>query len=156
MSKKTIIITLIVVILIVAVGIVSYKLGENNSVEKTEDIGKNGKTTMNYTIDNEMDNHNSKYSERGVYYNTLNQPNAPHYYTIAMGEKNHGGYSIKIEKVNIDDNKNVEVIVKEDEPTSLYATMAITYPTCMIKLDKYPTTFIVKNAEGETFENINF
>lgn len=156
MNKKSIIITLIVVILIVAVGIVSYKLGENNSVEKTEDIGKNGKTTINYTIDNEMDDHNSKYSERGVYYTTFDRIDAPHYYTIAMGEKNHGGYSIKIEKVNIDDDKNVEVIVKEDEPTSLYATMAITYPTCMITLDRYPNTFVVKNAEGEIFKNINF
>lgn len=156
MNKKTVVITLIVLVIIVVASIASYELGKRNRLGKNEDLGKKDVIAINYTIDNEMDNYNSKYSERGVYYDTLNMVGAPHFYTIAMGEQSHGGYSIKIEKVNIDDNKNVEVIVKENGATSEYATMAITYPICRIELDSYPNTFVVKNAEGEIFKNINF
>ena len=113
--------------------------------------------TISYSIDNSTSNSDSKYSERGVYYNTLNQPDAPHYYTIAMGEKNTGGYSINIETVDIDTKGNVEVVVKETSPgVDSIVTMAITYPTCMLTLDKLPNSIVVKNTEGKLFKNINF
>lgn len=112
---------------------------------------------ITYSIDNNTSNSDSKYSERGVYYDTLNQPNAPHYYTIAMGEKNTGGYSINIENVNIDTEGNVEVIVEETNPDAdSIVTMAFTYPTCMVTLDKLPSSITVKNTEGKIFKNINF
>jgi hypothetical protein len=78
-------------------------------------------------------------------------------YTIAMGRQNTGGYSIKIEKVTIDKNENVVVIIKEISPKSGdIVTDALTYPTCMLTLNKSPKSIIVKNTSGEEFKHINF
>lgn len=112
-------------------------------------------TKITYSIDNKMYDYNSDYSKRGVYADTENRPNAPWYYTIAMGQRNTGGFSIEIEKVNIDENENVEIIVKEYTPDGI-VTMALTYPTCKLTLNKEPNSIVVKNTEGETYKNINF
>lgn len=110
-----------------------------------------------YTIDNNMGAYNSKYSKRGVYYDTLNSVDAPSFYIIAMGIRNTGGYSIIIDKVNIDKYNNVEVIVKETNPKSdTVVTDAITYPTCQLTLNNLPKSIIVKNTNGEIFQHINF
>ena len=114
-------------------------------------------TDINYTIDNNMSEYSSDYSERGVYYDTLDRPDAPHFYTIVMGKKSTGGYSINIENVDIDAQGNVEVTVNEIEPDiGSIVTQAFTNPTCSITLDKLPKSFVVKNTEGELFKNINF
>lgn len=113
-------------------------------------------TELTYKISNEMRS-GSRYAERGVYHDTLNTPNAPSYYFIAMGERNTGGYSIEVKEVNIDDDENVEIIVKETSPEpDMIVTMAITYPVCGVELSKSPKTIVVKNTTGETFKNINF
>lgn len=149
-------IILIIIILIVIVGMIFIvnQLGENDSVNTIDELNN---IKITYSTNNNMSSYNSKYTKRGVYYDTMNKPDAPHFYTIAMGEKNTGGYSITIKDVNIDAYGNVEVIVKEDSPKSWETvTMAFTYPTCMLELDELPNSIIVKNTDGILFKNINF
>lgn len=123
-----------------------YTCGVAGSVIITE-------TTLTYTIDNNMSISNSIYSERGFYYDTLNQPDAPSFYTIAMGAKPTGGYSIIIDKVNIDANENVEVIIKEQKPKpSDTVTQAFTYPVCKLTLNKLPKSIVIKNTDGDEFK----
>ena len=90
---------------------------------------------------------------RGYYIYTLNQTDSPYYYVIAMGEQSTGGYSISISDVKIDEENNVEVIVKETKPTGT-VTMAFTYPTCCLELKTLPNNIIIKNTEGEIFHEI--
>lgn len=112
---------------------------------------------LTYKINNEMGSNNSRYAERGVYYDTLNSPNAPSYYFIAMGKQNTGGYLIKIEKVEIDENENVKVNVSEIYPgPGTTVTMAFTYPVCCLELSKKPKSIEIKNTQGEVFNYINF
>jgi len=154
---KKILLLIIVIVIIAGIAFASYKLGENNSTKKETKTSQTISEKITYSIDNNMPKSDSKYSKRGVYYDTLNQPDSPHIYVVAMGEKSTGGYSINIETVNIDNAGNVEVIVKETSPgLDSIVTMAITYPTCMITLDKLPNSIIVKNTEGKLFKNINF
>ena len=109
-----------------------------------------------YTINNQMNSSNSKYNERGVYYDTLNHPDAPHYYTIASGLKNTGGYGIEIIHVNVTGD-DVEVIVKESLPNKEdMVTMAITYPVCQIVFDILPSNIVFKTESGEVLKHINF
>ena len=143
---KKIILIIIIPIVIVGIIFIVNQLIENDSVN-----------TIAYSINNNMSNYNSKYAKRGVYYDTMNRPDAPHFYTIAMGEKNTGGYSITIMDVNIDKYGNVEVIVQENTPSvDDIVTMAFTYPTCMLEFEELPNSIIVKNTNGILFENVNF
>lgn len=146
MKKKIIIVGIFVIIVLILVSV--YYITSQNKQETTD---------ITYSIHDNLDMYDSHYSERGVYYDTENRPNAPSYYTIAMGEKNTGGYSIEIDKVNIDSDGNVEVIVKETSPEVGGAvTMAFTYPVCRITLNKLPKSIVVENTNGEKFEKINF
>ena len=118
-------------------------------------ISSNTNEKILFTIDNSMNSYNSKYSKRGFYVDTENRPNAPWYYTIAMGMQVTGGYGIDVEDVRIDNNNNVEIIVRETvpEPGSI-VTQALTYPTCMVKFDRKPTTIIIGNTDEEIFQEI--
>jgi len=135
---------------------------ENNMYSFIYTCGALGKVTISdnsskYSIDNEMDYYDSNYSKRGIYYDTLNEPNAPSFYTIAMGSQSSGGYNISIEEVKIDEDNNVEVIVKETKPSpDEMTTEAITYPICKLTLPKHPKSIIFKSNDEKEFENINF
>lgn len=143
MNKKIVIVILIMLIAVVLIGIYIMQTKKDTS-------------KIIYTINNNMNNYDAKYSERGFYINTFKEPDSPWFYTIAMGEQNSGGYSISIEEVTVDDNDNVVVIVKESYPSTKMVTMALTYPTCMIEFSKKPNSIIIKNIEGENFENLGF
>jgi hypothetical protein len=56
------------------------------------------------------------------------------YVILSMGEKNTGGYSIEIEKVEETD-KNIIITVKEKNPApDAMVTQAITYPYTVVKI----------------------
>ncbi len=111
---------------------------------------------LTYSINNELSLYNSRYKERGIYYDTLNQPDAPSIYTIAMGERPTGGYSIEVKSVTIDDNENVVVIVEENtEDMRTAVTEAFTYPVCQVTLSHSPKSIVIKNTSGEIFKNVN-
>jgi hypothetical protein len=92
--------------------------------------------------------------KRGYYIDTLNQKNAPYYYIICMGEKNTGGYSLKIKEVNKIDDKT-EIIVEEIVPgKDEVVTMALTTPTIIVEFPTYQENIIIKNTDDEEFSEL--
>lgn len=93
-------------------------------------------------------------TKRGYYISTFNQPNAPYFYIICMGEKNTGGYSLEIKEVN-KIGEEIEIIVEEISPTkNSTVTMAVTYPTIIVEFSKYQDNIIIKNTKGEEFTKL--
>ena len=120
---------------------------------------RNDKTKLrdgvDYKINGEFTGKYLDISKRGYYIDTLNQPNAPYLYIICMGQKNTGGYSLKIKEVNSIDGKT-EIIVEEITPDKGdMVTMAITNPTIIVEFSKYQENIIIKNTEGQIFEKLN-
>lgn len=98
---------------------------------------------------------NRKKTERGYYIDTLNQPNAPYYYFITSGEKNTGGYSIKVKSMDVDNEGNAKVIViEENPPKDAIVTMAFTYPTVVIEVNKAFKSIKIENTSGIEFQEI--
>ena len=72
-----------------------------------------------------------------------------------MGQKNTGGYSLKVKEVNSIDGKT-EIIVEEIIPDKGdTVTMAITNPTIIVEFSKYQENIIIKNTKGQIFEKLN-
>lgn len=93
--------------------------------------------------------------KRGYYIDTLNQPNAPYFYIICMGEKNTGGYDLKIKEVNKLEDKT-EIIVEEIEPDAGdIVTMAFTSPTVIVEFPEYQENIVIKNTKGDIFNKLN-
>ena len=108
-----------------------------------------------YSIDGEFTGKYLDITKRGYYMDTLDEPNAPYYYIICMGEQNTGGYSLKIKEVNKVDEKT-EVIVEEVKPKKNdTVTMALTYPTIIIEFPERQKNIVIKNTKGEEFTKLN-
>ena len=142
MRKKCILILLVVFCLLLFTG-----------------CNKNDKTKLiegtDYNVKGEFTGKYLDISMRGYYIDTLNQPNAPYLYIICMGQKNTGGYSLKVKEVNSIDGKT-EIIVEEIIPDKGdMVTMAITNPTIIVEFSKYQENIIIKNTEGQIFEKLN-
>ena len=121
--------------------------------------GKDGKERLvenkDYYVNGEFTGKYLDLTKRGYYIDTLNQIDAPYFYIICMGEKSSGGYGLEIKEVNkIGDT--TEVIVKEIKPKDgSIVTMAFTYPTLMIEFPEYQSKIVIKNTDGEEFENLD-
>jgi hypothetical protein len=102
--------------------------------------------------------HNVKYldlTKRGYYIDTLNEPNAPYFYIICMGEKSTGGYSLEVKEVYRTDDGETVVIVDEKSPgKDDIVTQAFTYPTLMIEFPSYQEKITIKNMDGVKFEQL--
>lgn len=93
-------------------------------------------------------------TKRGYYIETLNQPDAPYLYIVCMGEKNTGGYNLKVKEVNIIDGKT-EIMVEEIAPREdEMVSMAFTYPTVIVEFPKYQENIIIKNTKNEVFDKL--
>ena len=93
-------------------------------------------------------------TKRGYYVSTQKRPDAPYIYIICMGEKNTGGYSLKVKEVNKVDDKT-EIIVEEIEPKkNETTTMAFTYPTIVVEFPQEQENIIIKNTEGKEFTKL--
>ena len=89
---------------------------------------------------------------RGYYIDMLDQPNSPYYVIINSGERNTGGYDIKVVDIGVQDGE-VIIIVEETSPSSNdIVTQVITYPSCAVEFDKLPENFRVINTMGEEFK----
>ncbi len=120
---------------------------------------KNDKTKLTQGVDYNVNGEfTAKYldiSKRGYYVDTLNQSNAPYLYIICMGQKNTGGYSLKVKEVNTIDKKT-EIIVEEIIPNEGdTVTMEITNPNIIVEFSKYQENIVIKNTKGETFDRLN-
>ena len=97
---------------------------------------------LRYEVINNLDN-NKTYKQRGYTYEYDNG----HKFTIAMGEKPTGGYSISIRKTKI---KKLAIIiyVSEKEPgLGEIVTEALTYPIAQIKLNAYASNIQIVNYD---------
>ena len=135
---------LVVIILVFSTIGVIIKVKENKDSEISN---------MNYVLHNDTSEYMSKYSKRGYYVDLPSESGESYYYTIAMGAKSSGGYSISITDVKIN-KKNVKVTVKESETSDMFVTQAFTYPICCLELSEYPNSIIIKNTHGERFYEI--
>lgn len=126
-----------------------------NKSDNKKEINNDSKIKLvegtDYNINEEFKGKYLDITKRGYYIDTLDQPNAPYYYIICMGEKNTGGYSLKIKEVNkIDDQ--IEVIVEEIIPSNdAIVTMAFTYPTIILEFPEYQENIIIKNTNNDVF-----
>ena len=116
-----------------------FKILENNNI-----ISK-----LEYKIINNLSSYNQKYSQKGFSYETENDSVI---YTVAMGEKTTGGYSIDVKKVKIKGNSAI-IYVREKIPGENEAvTDAFTYPIVQVKFNKFPTKITVLNYDtNETY-----
>jgi len=146
---------LILIIIFVLVSLI-FIMGKRNKNGFKKFATEGTISGISYTIHDDYNHGNYDYSKRGYYVDTLNQPNAPYYFIITMGEKNTGGYSIFITDIKIDKEKNVEVIVKETEPKpGSIVTMAFTYPACCLELNVPVNNIKIINTDGEIFNLIS-
>ena len=100
---------------------------------------------LRYEVINNLNNNNKTYEQKGYTYEYDNG----HKFTIAMGEKPTGGYSINIRKTKI---KKLDIIiyVSEKEPgIGEIVTEALTYPITQIKLNTYPSQIQIVNYDTD-------
>ncbi len=123
------------------------KKDENTKVKLEED--------NDYTIDTTYASQILDYTQRGYYIDSLNEPDAPYFYIICMGEKSTGGYGIKVKEINKKDDLT-EIIVEETSPDpGSIVTQAFTYPKVVVKFPKYQEKITIKNTNGEEFIELN-
>ena len=121
--------------------------------EKSESINLTENT--DYFIRGSFTGQYLNVKKRGYYIDTLDQPNAPYYYIICMGEKSSGGYSLKIKEIHKISNKT-EIIVEEITPgNNEVVTTALTSPTIVVEFPKYQENIIIKNTNNEEFNKLN-
>ena len=106
-------------------------------------------SNLEYEILGNTGKYNSKFKKRGYTYEIEDESVI---YTIGMGEKNTGGYSISIQKVKIKGN-SVSIYVTEKVPgMNEFVTQAFTYPIVQIKFNHLPSKVEVINYEtGDIF-----
>lgn len=76
-------------------------------------------------------------------------------YTVCMGMRSTGGYEIKIINVDVDNNDNVIVSLKEISPEpDAMVTQALTYPSTTITFNKEPKSIIFMNEDGTSYREI--
>ena len=98
---------------------------------------------IEYEIINIKDNYNMKYSTRGYLYEIENDKSI--IYTIALGEKPTGGYSIDIKKVQIRGSSVIVYISERMPGTGEIVTDALTYPIIKIKFNHIPRNIKIIN-----------
>ncbi len=136
-----------VLLLLLLVALFTFTGCSNNSKTKLVE-------NKDYYVKGEFTGKYLDIKKRGYYIDTLDEPNAPYYYIICMGEKNTGGYSLKIKEVNKNDNRT-EIIAEEIVPgKDDVVTMAFTYPTIVVEFPKYQENIIIKNTDGVEFEKL--
>ena len=101
---------------------------------------------IKYEILSNSDQYNDKFKDRGYTYEVDDKSESA-IYTIAMGEKPSGGYSIEIKKVKI--NRDTAIIyVSEKVPgKNEVVTEALTYPIVQIKFNFLPSFVEIINSE---------
>ena len=106
-------------------------------------------SNLEYEILGNTGKYNMKFKKRGYTYEIEDESVI---YTIAMGEKNTGGYSIGIQKIKIKGN-SVSIYVTEKVPgKNEFVTQAFTYPIVQVKFNHLPSKVEVINYEtGDIF-----
>ena len=111
-------------------------------------------TQISYEILNDTSQYDINYSKRGYYIEKMNDTDSV-ILTIAMGMKNTGGYSIRINSLFIYSG-HADIEVEESSPESgQIVTQAVTYPCVKVKFNKKPDTIYITNSKSyEVFEEV--
>ena len=151
-------IVLVVVIIIIICGLlVKIAIDLNKPGSSVRIAAGKINDSLTYEIYNDYHQWGFDFSKRGYYVNTYKMPDSPWYYIITMGEQSTGGFSLEISEVKIDENNNVEVIVKEKEPKRGEAvTTALTYPSICLEFNKKPNSISIVNTNGAAFKALNW
>ena len=133
----------IIFIVLVLLGIGAYTLYKENN-------------PYSYQIIEGYRSGNYDYTKKGYYIDTSGEENAPYYYIITMGSNNTSGYSLKVDTIEFDYYGNAHIVVREEAPKNNdLVSMAFTYPSLAIRVDKAFHGITVKNTDGEEYLKLN-
>ena len=134
-----------------------FAFGCTNNSKKYTPIDESGKiSNVDYKVYHGFSTQNYDLTKRGYYIETYNRVDAPYFYVICSGTRYTGGYSIEIVDLKIDEDLNVEVVVKEEEPCDdCTVTQALTYPYVVLKLSKPANSIDIKDIFENKFEKLN-
>lgn len=126
---------------------------ETDKEKESEETKETGRKGIDFVID-DMDDAVS-YKKRGIYLMINQGADMPYSLVISSGEKNTGGYGIKITDVKIDDNNHMVVTVEETSPAEdAVVIQALTYPSVKIRMSAIPESIDVYNHEGKKFSYV--
>ena len=101
---------------------------------------------IKYEILSNSDQYNDKFKDTGYTYEVDDKSESA-IYTIAMGEKPSGGYSIEIKKVKINRDTATIYISEKVPDKNEVVTEALTYPIVQIKFNFLPSFVEIINSE---------
>ncbi len=111
----------------------------------TKDDFKDNNDISYNIIDSDSYKYDENYSQRGYYVKQLKDGKVR--VTIAMGEKNTGGYNISILRVNIIDG-GAQIYIEENSPSKdSIVTEAFTYPIAQVEFNAMPEYITVQSLD---------
>ena len=95
-----------------------------------------------------------KYAKRGYMIDSENKPNTPYYYFIFSGEKPTPGYSIDVDRIDIDAEGNVTISVEEQHlpGDGRDVPQVITYPFTTVSIYPKPQSICIVDSNGNEYE----
>lgn len=108
---------------------------------------------LEYKIINNLGQYNGIFRRRGYLYNIEGDSVI---YTIAMGEKTSGGYSIEVKEVKIKGDSATIYVTEKSPGKEDIVTDALTYPIVQVKFNKFPSSIeVISYDSGESFPSLN-
>ena len=101
---------------------------------------------LQYEILKNPDQYNNKYKDRG-YTVEVDHKTETAIYTIAMGEKPNGGYSIEVRKVKVNRDTAKILVIEKVPGKNEVVTDALTYPIAQVKFNFIPSFVEVINFQ---------
>ena len=104
---------------------------------------------LEYKIINNLGQYNGIFRRRGYLYKIEGDSVI---YTIAMGEKTSGGYSIEVKEVKIKGDSATIYVTEKSPGKEDIVTDALTYPIVQVKFNKFPSSIkVISYDSGEIF-----
>ena len=108
---------------------------------------------LEYKIINNLGQYNGIFRRRGYLYKIEGDSVI---YTIAMGEKTSGGYSIEVKEVKIKGDSATIYVTEKSPGKEDIVTDALTYPIVQVKFNKFPSSIeVISYDSGEIFPSLN-
>ena len=108
---------------------------------------------LEYKIINNLGQYNGIFRRRGYLYKIEGDSVI---YTIAMGEKTSGGYSIEVKEVKIKGDSATIYVTEKSPGKEDIVTDALTYPIVQVKFNKFPSSIeVISYDSGESFPSLN-
>ena len=129
---------------------------KDEQIETIYDILENNDiiNELTYEIIEVKEENNNLYSAKGY---SFSKKRDYVIYTISMGEQPHSGFSISIEKVEIEGN-SATIYVKENLPNHRdnigFDDVLLLYPTAKVKFNRLPSKVKVINQKSEYYKEI--